>query len=114
MNRLCEVFGQDKFYINSQNTEIRKDRFMFMTTKIDLSTRKMPILRRGSQGEAVKNLQEFLTQIDYHPWVIDGYFSLDTEESVRIFQQKIGVPSDGVVGERTWRAITRLRKFLGL
>lgn len=77
------------------------------------SIENIPVLQLGSRGDTVKNLQEFLHDIGQYPWRIDGYFSRDTEASVRLFQGKIGIPSNGVVEARTWRAISRLRHILG-
>ena len=36
---------------------------------------------------------------------VDGLFGPITEESVRYFQRKSGLPEDGVVGEATWQAL---------
>lgn len=36
---------------------------------------------------------------------VDGLFGPITEESVRYFQRKSGLPDDGVVGEATWQAL---------
>jgi peptidoglycan hydrolase-like protein with peptidoglycan-binding domain len=36
------------------------------------------------------------------PGAVDGSFGRDTKASVKAFQAWCGVPSDGVVGDRTW------------
>lgn len=57
-------------------------------------------LGRGSSGEGVKLLQEFL--------FVDGYFGPVTETAVKAFQTKQGLAADGVVGPYTWREIIKL------
>lgn len=86
---------------------------MSAIAQLNSSIDDIPVLQFGSRGETVKSLQEFLRNIGQYPWRIDGYFSRDTEASVRVFQGKIGIPSNGMVEARTWRAISRLRHILG-
>lgn len=54
------------------------------------------ILKKGSKGEAVKELQKFLGV------VADGIFGAHTEALVIEFQKKNGLASDGIVGPQTW------------
>ena len=56
-----------------------------------------PILRRGSSGEAVRELQRLLGGL-----TVDGQFGPRTEESVRAFQRRHNLTVDGVVGPITW------------
>ncbi|MGK7872479.1 MAG: peptidoglycan-binding protein [Xenococcaceae cyanobacterium] len=78
----------------------------------DNHSRELPVLRRNSQGEAVRRVQEFLDIIGYHPRSINGYFSFETEELVRAFQNHSGLHSNGVVDEITWNALSiASRKF---
>lgn len=56
----------------------------------------MTILKKGSKGEAVKTLQEFLNI------TIDGDFGNNTEAAVKEFQSKNGLQVDGIVGQKTW------------
>jgi peptidoglycan hydrolase-like protein with peptidoglycan-binding domain len=58
-----------------------------------------PELRRGSQGDAVRELQGRL-QV---PWLKqDGDFGEATEQAVKAYQQSQGLTADGVVGPETW------------
>jgi len=52
-------------------------------------------LARGSEGDAVKEVQQALGVY------VDGVFGAQTEEAVKKFQTEQGVPVDGVVGPRT-------------
>lgn len=54
------------------------------------------VLRVGSRGAAVKQLQRALGIED------DGAFGPGTLDAVRDFQRRMALPVDGVVGARTW------------
>ena len=56
----------------------------------------MEVLKKGSKGESVKTLQEFLKI------TVDGDFGSKTESAVKAFQKKTGLTVDGVVGKSTW------------
>lgn len=58
-----------------------------------------PLLRRGSRGAAVEELQRLL-RLD-----VDGRFGEDTERAVKAFQRKVGLVDDGKVGSKTWAAL---------
>ena len=71
------------------------------------------ILRRGSRGEDVENLQFYLrTVAAFNPFIPtiaqDGIFGLDTENTVRAFQSAYQLSSDGVVGAATWARLIRV------
>ena len=63
-----------------------------------------PTLRRGSAGEAVKQLQSMLMDrgYDLSPYGADGQFGKKTEAAVRAFQWDNGLAVDGIVGMNTW------------
>ena len=68
------------------------------------------VLRRGSTGTAVRELQYYLyIMAAYEPSIptvsIDGTFGPATEAAVRAFQQFAGLTVDGVVGRNTWTAL---------
>lgn len=64
------------------------------------------ILRRGSQGEAVKNIQGQLN-IFGATLVEDGIFGPATEAAVKEFQNKNGLTVDGIVGPQTMSVLSR-------
>jgi len=64
------------------------------------------VLRRGSFGEAVGELQELLTTKGYDI-SIDSDFGPATELAVMMFQKNNGLVVDGIVGRYTW-ALLRL------
>jgi len=68
----------------------------------------MPVLRRGSSGQAVRTLQGVLQENGYYPYEIDGEFGPLTEVAVRSFQMDSGLPNTGVVDYRTWHALSKV------
>ena len=60
-------------------------------------------LFRGSRGEDVRQLQEFLSQDPtiYPEGLATGYYGAGTEAAVRKWQAKNGLPSVGVIGRQT-------------
>jgi peptidoglycan hydrolase-like protein with peptidoglycan-binding domain len=64
-----------------------------------------PVLKRGSNDTAVRDLQEALRALGHDPGPVDGVFGTKTETAVRAFQQAREIPVDGVVGLVTWRNI---------
>lgn len=58
------------------------------------------VLRMGDDGPDVAQLQRALGVVD------DGGFGPATDAAVRAFQERAGLPVDGVVGARTWAALT--------
>lgn len=62
------------------------------------------LLRRGSRGETVRDLQRTLTGLGY-PLEADGIFGPLTERAVRMFQKDRGLVADGIVGPRTASAL---------
>ncbi|MYT23830.1 N-acetylmuramoyl-L-alanine amidase [Streptomyces sp. SID7760] len=56
---------------------------------------------QGSSGDAVKAVQNRLTNLGY-PTAVDGLFGAGTHTRVKAFQSARSLPSDGVVDARTW------------
>ena len=70
------------------------------------------ILRRGSTGTAVRELQFYLYLMSAYessiPTVsIDGSFGAATETAVRAYQRFAGLTVDGIVGRTTWNSLYR-------
>ena len=64
------------------------------------------LLRRGSRGEGVKELQRRLGMTGDE---VDGIFGPNTEAAVRRLQQSQGIAVDGIVGPETRGAIEKLQ-----
>lgn len=71
------------------------------------------VLRRGSQGVEVEQLQENLIFIEMSCGSAgaDGIFGMDTENAVREFQGNAGLPVSGVYDEETAEALQKTVSF---
>jgi hypothetical protein len=65
----------------------------------------MNLLRFGSQGPQVTQLQQRLNEIYKEQIKVDGDFGELTEAMVIDFQETNGLQADGIVGPDTWRAL---------
>ncbi len=75
------------------------------------------VLRSGSSGNAVENLQFYINYVaNFYPSIPrverDGIFGASTENAVRQVQATFGLTQDGVVGPVTWRAL--YNAYLGI
>lgn len=73
---------------------------------------EMPVLRKGSSGNAVKTLQRLLRQLEYvnsddKTYItVDGKFGSNTEAAVKRYQKNCGAKNpDGIVGKWTWNKL---------
>lgn len=59
------------------------------------------LLKVGSVGDVVRQLQAFLGTFQHAPGPVDGIFGTLTSGAVRTFQDSRGLTADGIVGSRT-------------
>lgn len=64
--------------------------------------RVRPVVRRGSRGSAVRELQRLLNRVAGAGLAEDGDFGPRTERAVRNFQTFFSLGTDGIVGPKTW------------
>ena len=69
------------------------------------------ILKAGSKGEAVKQLQQKLAIIGYAPGPADGSFGAKTKAAVTAFQKDAGLTQDGIVGAVTLAALEEIKIY---
>ncbi|MFB2839683.1 peptidoglycan-binding protein [Floridanema evergladense] len=69
------------------------------------SPNQAPILRVGSQGQAVRDVQALLNQQGLYRNAPDGIYGPQTRAAVRQFQQSQNLAVDGIVGPQTWGAM---------
>ncbi|HEX6230523.1 MAG TPA: peptidoglycan-binding protein [Actinomycetota bacterium] len=64
----------------------------------------MDLIRRHDRGEHVRDVQRRLLAagLRIDPGELEGVFGTSTEEAVRTFQERRGLPPDGIVGADTW------------
>jgi len=63
------------------------------------------LLKYGSKGEYVSQVQSRLKELGYYKKIVDGDFSDGTYIAVFNFQKDQKLGADGVVGEFTWKAL---------
>lgn len=63
------------------------------------------VLRQGSKGGEVKEVQRRLKLWGYYKGSVDGIFGAGTRAAVISFQKKNGLTADGVVGKATYKAL---------
>ena len=63
------------------------------------------VLRQGSKGSEVRQVQEKLKRWGYYSGTVDGVFGSGTKKAVIAFQKKNGLKADGVVGAKTYQAL---------
>lgn len=64
-----------------------------------------PLLKLGSVGQDVIELQQKLEKKGFLPGAIDGDFGENTRQAVIAFQRSVGLKDDGIVGTNTRTAL---------
>jgi N-acetylmuramoyl-L-alanine amidase len=79
--------------------------FLF-TDAFDMEdTAEAAVLRQGSTGQTVKQIQTRLKAWGYYTGAVDGIFGPQTTAAVKYFQRKNGLTVDGIVGAKTAAAL---------
>ncbi len=75
----------------------------------------MRVIRVGDVGEPVRDVQHRLVGLGYRLELgeLEGSFGPSTEAAVRTFQQRRGLPADGLVGPDTWGELVEAGWRLG-
>ncbi|WP_159788527.1 peptidoglycan-binding domain-containing protein [Sodalinema gerasimenkoae] len=61
-----------------------------------------PLLRIGSNGSEVRELQAILQLMGFYGGTVNGEYGEQTARAVSAFQEAAGIEVDGVVGGQTW------------
>ena len=72
------------------------------------------ILRQGSSGSEVKEMQQKLKRWGYYTGSVDGVYGAATKKAVIAFQKKNGLTADGVVGAATYKALGMTNSYNAL
>ncbi|MCC5658549.1 peptidoglycan-binding protein [Nostoc sp. XA010] len=64
-----------------------------------------PILKVGSQGERVSELQAALKLLGFYSGAVDGTYTENTASAVSRFKQAAGLNPDGIVDASTWQRL---------
>ena len=70
-------------------------------TPTPITAQNVVVMYKGTQGLAVKRLQERLTALGYYACDADSRYDEDDMEAVRAFQRKNGLKIDGIAGLET-------------
>ncbi|NJL09807.1 MAG: peptidoglycan-binding protein [Calothrix sp. SM1_7_51] len=70
-----------------------------------------PVLRRGNIGEQVLIVQKVLANGNYYSGAFDSQFNARLEDAVKTFQVDRELSVDGIIGNRTWKALSDLATF---
>ena len=82
-------------------------------TYIDAKPLVRPTLRKGSEGEDVRALQDMLNAFGpYGGLEVDGVYGRETEASVRALQGDTGLTPDGITGPKTWAKLEEMLKTM--
>ena len=92
--------------LNSLNPKIEIPEIEEKIENLEVAeTRNRPVIRRGSMGASVKELQLKLKALRFLEGEADGIFGALTQSSVVNFQNANGLVADGIVGPMTWAAL---------
>ena len=77
------------------------------TVQADAAEQALPtaVLKQGSKGGEVKEVQRRLKEWGYYKGAVDGVYGSATRQAVQKFQQKNGLTADGIVGLKTYQAL---------
>ena len=75
------------------------------TSSTTVNTTNDESLKKGSTGNAVKELQQRLKELGYYKSSCDGNFGDVTVSAVKAFQKKNGLTQDGVAGPSTLKKL---------
>ena len=92
------------------NTE--KEKQAVETTAIESEmVLETAVLRQGSSGQEVKEVQRRLKLWGYYKGSVDGVFGAGTRSAVVAFQKKNGLKADGIVGKSTYKALGMTKSY---
>ena len=83
----------------------KAERELFLTPSDNEDKIPSPLIKKGSKGIDVKDLQEYLMDKGYYIGSIDSIFGNMLERAVILFQYDTGLVVDGIVGAKTWAKV---------
>ena len=97
-----------------KNHKLTQDGLVGASTRSQISAavkakieRENSVLKLGSKGDKVKNLQSNLNELGYKAGTPDGQFGSGTQDAVIRFQKTYGLTPDGQAGTNTLNAISK-------
>lgn len=84
---------------------------LFVAKPIDVQAFSSQIIQKGAYGDDVIELQARLQNIGFYRGKIDGTFGWGTYWALRNFQDKFGLPIDGLAGTSTKKKLVAASNF---
>ncbi len=78
---------------------------LFTLTAVNQNVDAATVIKQGSKGEIVRQIQTKLKNWGYYTGSVDGAFGAKTTTAVKSFQRKNGLTADGIVGQKTASAL---------
>ena len=78
---------------------------VILMVTINLQNNRADAVTIGSQGDTVREIQKALKYNGYYNGEIDGIFGENTKAAVKNFQRDSGLTADGIVGDKTMKAL---------
>ena len=118
--RSREVIAEKMLLYNKETGKVlsgltkrrQEERALFLNTSasennktVAVLSKTHPILKNGSKGSVVTELQRMLNAKGYDVGAIDGIFGSKTLTAVKTFQKANSLTVDGIVGAKTWAAL---------
>ncbi len=74
------------------------------------SAKTLPVIegvtiRPGDQGDAVKAIQQALTDLKLYTGAIDGKYGSKSQDAIKAFQKANSLKADGIIGTKTYAAL---------
>ena len=93
-----EIEAKDKV-IDDMEKELEKKEFS--RTEKDKSKKGI------SAQKTPKNIQRALKNSNFYNGAVDGKIGKNTKEAIKAFQKANGLRADGIVGKKTWSALSK-------
>jgi peptidoglycan hydrolase-like protein with peptidoglycan-binding domain len=102
------MFRPEKVF-SEKNTHIKRLRKSIISPTTPMKSTqaigKKPQLQLGSQGKAVLELEQLLTKLQLYRHPAQGIFNQAVQFAVKLFQFRVFLATDGIVGPLTWQAL---------
>ena len=98
------LYSKQEYIASEVNKKLGAKEETKKETKTDTKkeeTETITVLRKGSKGKAVENLQTNLNKAINAGLAVDGDFGSKTEKAVKDFQKKYGLEVDGIYGPKS-------------
>lgn len=102
--------GRGKETINMKRRQMLAFLLVFamaFATMMPVSAHAAVVLKKGSEGGDVWDLQYRLKTLGYYNVPMDGLFGDHTVQAVKKYQRDYGLAVDGVAGAGTWKSLKK-------